>query len=355
MANDTSIWRTDDDEVDKVDLSRSLRAAELERTLAENLEIIGENLMLVGRQVPTASGRRIDLLAIDRCGDLFIIELERDRSHQAMLGGILEEAGWAETLEFERIASIYEDHHDQSFEDGFSAAFDRAPPNDINRDHQLVIVGTDLSERAVRGIEYLSRSRDVPVNALLIRTFDGDDSEFLIREWIVRHIRRERPDALSHDGEWNGRDYYLSFFENEHRNWDDARTYGFVSAGQGRWYSQTLDMLDPGDRIFVHLPEHGYVGVGDVTSSVAPITDVEVEVNGESTPLLDAPLQADAMDDHAEDDQLREYVVEVDWLATRYRDEAIWKSGFFASQDTVCRLRNRVTIDALLDEFHLED
>jgi hypothetical protein len=355
MANDTSIWRVGDDSVDKVELTRSPRSAELERILADRLEIVGEQLLLVGRQIPTASGRRIDLLAIDRRGDLYLIELERDRSPEAMIGGILEQAGWVESLDYERIASMYEDHRDEAFETAFSDAFNRPPPGDINRDHQLIIVGTELDNRSIRALEYLTRSRQVPISALLIRQFVSDEQEFLVREWIVRHTNHGRGVSGPDAGEWNGRDYYLSFVENDHRDWDDARNHGFVSAGQGRWYSQSLEMLEPGDRIFVHLPEHGYVGVGEVTSSVAPVTDVTVDVDGGDTPLLDAPLQADAMGEHADDDELREYVVKVDWLATRYRDEAVWTPGFFASQDTVCRLRNRFTVDTLLDSFHLED
>lgn len=33
-----------------------------------------------------------------------------------------------------------------------------------------------------------------------------------------------------------------------------AQKYGFVSAGRGRWYSNTLNMLDIGDRVLVKIP-----------------------------------------------------------------------------------------------------
>jgi RecB family endonuclease NucS len=36
--------------------------------------------MVIGRQVPTSYGKRIDLLAIDAGGDLHAIELKRDRT-----------------------------------------------------------------------------------------------------------------------------------------------------------------------------------------------------------------------------------------------------------------------------------
>lgn len=50
------------------------------------------------------------------------------------------------------------------------------------------------------------------------------------------------------------------------RSWDEARTYGFVSAGGGVAYSRTLRSLPAGARISVCIPGGlGYVGVGTVT------------------------------------------------------------------------------------------
>lgn len=55
---------------------------------------------------------------------------------------------------------------------------------------------------------------------------------------------------------WNG-EFYVSFGDATSRNWDDARRYGYISAGGGSWYSQTLKMLSPGDRVWVNIPKTG--------------------------------------------------------------------------------------------------
>ena len=69
-------------------------------------------------------------------------------------------------------------------------------------------------------------------------------------------------------GNWDGRTYYVAFGDGEHRNWDDAREFGFVAAGGDPWYSKSLRRLGPGDRVFVYIPKGsgvgGYVGVGEV-------------------------------------------------------------------------------------------
>ena len=52
-------------------------ALDLEAWIASNPAIIGSGVVIIGRQVQTKSGP-LDLLAIDRAGNIAIIELKRD-------------------------------------------------------------------------------------------------------------------------------------------------------------------------------------------------------------------------------------------------------------------------------------
>lgn len=71
-------------------------------------------------------------------------------------------------------------------------------------------------------------------------------------------------------------------------------------------------------------------------------------------PILEAPHDAPAMDDNAGDLEQCEYLVRVDWIETRPREKAVWEKGMFANQNTVCKLRNRFTLDRLADHFDLD-
>src|SRR3954469_25129447 len=90
---------------------------------------------------------------------------------------------------------------------------------------------------------------------------------------------------------WTGRDFYYSAGEGDRRRWRDMVRYGFVSAGGGRWYSRTLRMLEPGHRVWAHIPKVGYVGVGLVTAPVVPVA---------SSGLFGQQLEAPAMDRDAD-------------------------------------------------------
>ena len=161
------------------------------------------------------------------------------------------------------------------------------------------------------------------------------------------------PGRRAKDEAWNGQDYYISFGEGPHRNWEDAVQYGYVGGGQGAWYSRSLKQVPSGGRVFVHLPQRGYVGVGTVTQPAVMARDFRVDVDGKSVPLLDLPLHANPGDDR-DDPDMAEWIVGVDWIRTLPRDDAIWEPGLFANQNTACKLRNQFTIDRLTLRFALD-
>ena len=122
------------------------------------------------------------------------------------------------------------------------------------------------------------------------------------------------------------RAFYVCCGEGRYRSWDDWVRYGFVSGGQGRWYSRTLGLLRPGATVFAYIPKTGYVGAGTVTEPAVPVTDFAVRVDGRTLPLLDAPgLEAPHMHRNAGDPERSEYAVRVRWERTLAReDAAIW-------------------------------
>lgn len=121
------------------------------------------------------------------------------------------------------------------------------------------------------------------------------------------------------------------------RSWEDARKFGYVSAGGGSWYSQTLKMLSPGDRIWVKIPKTGYVGVGRVVESVVPVDEFTVEVDGAAVPCLTVLQHADQYALNAGDQEKAEHFVRVEWLDTKNRKQAFNETGLFGNQNTVCQ------------------
>jgi hypothetical protein len=97
------------------------------------------------------------------------------------------------------------------------------------------------------------------------------------------------------------------------RNWDDAREYGFLSAGQGDQFSNQIRQLSVGDEVFAYLNGSGYVGGGIITtpavranSFVPPGFDIS---------LRDLPVKSQWFT-KANDPEYSEYIVGIKWSKT---------------------------------------
>jgi hypothetical protein len=358
MPIELGVWKING-VVERIHFSSIETERKLEDIITHDVSIIDPSLMLIGRQVLTAFGKFIDILAMNSEGNLVVIELKRNKTPREVVAQTLDYASWIQQLTYTEIIQIYSEKNlggqlEQDFVDHFQTDF----PGTLNESHQLIIVSAELDPATERIIDYLTGFA-VPVNAVFFHYFKDGDNEYLARNWLIDPHKLEAKSSSVNSRKtgkapWNGKDYYVSLGDGIHRNWEDCRRYGFISAGQGKWYSNTLNLLKPGARVFVCIPKVGYVGVGIVTDEVVPIKDFQVEIDGESVPLLETDLHV-KMDKDVDDPDLCEYVVRVEWLKTVPKQEAIWEKGMFANQNSACKLRNQFTIERLTEHFQLEE
>ena len=63
-------------------------------------------LLIIGRQVPTDLGNSIDLLGVDREGNVVVVELKRDRTPRDVVGQALEYAAFAAKLDANALEGV---------------------------------------------------------------------------------------------------------------------------------------------------------------------------------------------------------------------------------------------------------
>jgi len=359
MPVEVRIWKLGK-EIEKVEFSVMESEKKLEDLLVQDISILSPQLLLIGRQIPTGYGTFIDMLAMDEEGGLSVIELKKGRTPREVIAQLLDYASWVKSLTYEKIAEIYQTNNSgNALEEGFDNTFDSTMPEKINQTHQLILVAAKLDNNSERIINYLSEEYGVPINAVFFRYFNNNGAEYLVRSWLIdpheADIKSCKTSSRGGREPWNGNDYYVSFGDGDRRVWDDAVKYGFVSAGGGSWYSRTLSQLSPGARIFVYIPQTGYVGVGKVLESVVPVKDFLVEIDGKLTPILQAQINAQNMGNGVDDPELSEYLVRVEWIETLPKEKAFKEAGLFANQNTVTKLRNSFTIEKLVKKFNLDD
>ena len=146
----------------------------------------------------------------------------------------------------------------------------------------------------------------------------------------------------------------MSFGHGSSRTWNDAVQYKFISGGGGSWYSNTLKLLKPGDRIWVKAPGYGFVGVGRVKGPAEPATDFRIVVDGHERRALDVLTSASYHREFSEDLERMEYFVPVEWQQTVPLEDAVSEIGLFGNQNTVCAPKTpkwRHTIERLQRAF----
>jgi len=361
MPIEMGIWRLGG-ELERLEYSALESEARLQDVLVKDLSVVSPQLMRIGDKVRTDHGKEIDILAIDAEGTITILELKRDKTPREVVAQAIDYASWVQGLSYADIADIFKQKNNgKAFEEAFDEHFGQSPPEEINERHEMVIIAAELDAGTERIINYLSENHEVPINAVFFRYFRDGNSEYLTRTWLVDPVEAEANIEKSTTKKaktrepWNGRDFYVSFGDPENRVWEDAIKYGFISAGGGKWYSQTLYNLEPGHRIWVNIPPKRYAGVGEVVERAKPMRDFKVEVDGSPVPIADAPMRSKYHTGNLDDDDMCEHFVRVRWIRTVPIDKGYWETAFFANQASACKLRNRFTLNKLLDHFEVEE
>ena len=366
MPLELGVWR-----IDGGLTSLSASGLDLEQRLEDILDrditIANPGWMIIGRQVDTGFGSRVDLVAIDGVGDLVLLELKRDRTPREVIAQVLEYGAWVVKLRAEDIAQIYRryverfhpDRGQESFDQAFIKRFSvKEVPEDLNQAHELVVVASQFDATSERIVQYLAEEHEVGINAIFFRVFKDGEREYLARAWLRDPSEVDVESAAVAKGDWNG-EFYASY-KGTDRDWEEARKYGFIGGGGGRFYSQTLSMLNPGDRVWVNVPGTGFVGVGRVVERVVPVEQFQVAgPNGRSVPITEIPgLMVARSTKSSEDAEKAEYLVRVKWDKTVPESQAIKERGFFGNQNTIAKPRAdswRHTVERLKAGFGIPD
>ena len=343
MSIEVAIWRIEEG-LNPVSLDGMDYEQRLQDVIAADLSIVDPSLMVIGREVATSFGGRIDILAIDADGNLIVVELKRGQTPREVVAQTLDYGSWVRHLDSEKIADVFIDYQrrflNEETPEGINDALQRkfnTIPDELNSSHRLVIVAGELDPSTQRIVLYLLEEYGVDINVVVFRAFQDDDRLYLTRTWLSESdfpSTEALPRAIP-KGEWNG-EYYVSFGEGPHRRWSDAKRYGFVSAGGGDWYVRTLRLLHPGSRVWVSVPGKGYVGVGEVVTSVQPCDQFKVYVDGTLIPLTEVEVEAPDVFDEVHG----EHFVGVRWVKAVDLQDAVRERGFFGNQNTVAQPRS---------------
>ena len=178
-----------------------------EKTLQDWLESNPEGILedselfIIGREVLTDQGAKIDLLGVNSAGDVVVVELKRGRTPRDTVAQALEYAAFAERLNVNQLEAIsrtymndeslnFAEHHRQHFELSESDAIS------FNEDQRIVIVGQEITPRIRQTAQFLN-SKSVSVTCVEFSFFQAQDGGRLLSQEIVVDDESRRPFQVS--------------------------------------------------------------------------------------------------------------------------------------------------------------
>jgi hypothetical protein len=324
---------------------------DIENWIIDDPTILDLDLMILGRQVHTDHGGYIDILGINKDGDLVIVELKRNRTPRDVIAQCLDYASWVSELSYEQIIDLHKKYSGINLEESYQNFFDDQIPESLNENHQIVIVAASLDDATERIIQYLADKHSININAVFFNAFDIDGKQILGRSWLKDPEFIEVKSSKGKRASWTG---YLfvntGIKEGRVREWNLNIEFSYVSAGGGARWINAIKKLKIGDKIFAYIKGFGYVGYGIVEEEAVPVSEYEFE----GKRIVDALPDGHPWKGQSPTSEGGEWLSKVTWIKTFSKEQAKWLSNGFANQNVVCKLRDMRTFDFLVKEFDVD-
>lgn len=331
---------------------------DIQEWIEKSPTILGEELLVIGKEVILSSGKRLDLLCIDKAAALVVVELKRDDSGSSVEWQAIKYASYCSSFLPEEIFKQYAAYLNKSEFDATKLIeeFIDTDIEALNANQRIILASREFNSEVISAVLWL-REFDVDIQCTRLAPFIDSDGELFIKpetiiplpeakDYMERKEVKQRTIA-SNQTEWSG-NWFVNVGEGPHRTWEDNMKFGFVGAGQGKRYSSALNRLAVGDKIYAYMKGLGYVGFGKVTKASVMIRDFVTDTD---LPLLSAGLKADRPNENSEDEELSEWVVGVRWIKALPKNQAKTFPGVFANQNVVCKLRNEQTLKFVQHEL----
>ena len=165
-------------------------AFDIEEWIKKDPEILKEELLIIGEQEHTPSGRRPDLVALDKEGNLVIIELKRDDSGRDVHWQAITYAARMSELDPDNIVKQFElflkDINENSREakqqinEFIEVNFEK-----INNKQRIILVSKEFHQDVLKASAWLSEEYGMRIKCVRLLPFVNDDNELFLSSEVL--------------------------------------------------------------------------------------------------------------------------------------------------------------------------
>ena len=160
---------------------------DIQEWIAGTPEILGEPLMIISKELILPSGRRLDLLAVDKEGALVVIELKRDNSGSDVEWQAIKYASYCSSFSYDEIYKYFAEYLGTDGDDAQVKieGFINCEPEDLNQRQRIILVAKEFHSEVISAVLWL---RESEINIECIRLtpyFDHKGDLFINPEIII--------------------------------------------------------------------------------------------------------------------------------------------------------------------------
>ena len=157
----------------------------LQDWLEADISMLDPDLLVIGREVPTAFGGKIDLLCLDSTGGLVVVELKKGRTPREVTAQVLDYAYWVRELSHDEIVALADRQKIAApLKEAFEQKFGDQLPDTLNENHRSLIVAEEMDDSTERIVRYLS-DLDVPINLATVQHFRSKDGREMLAQVLL--------------------------------------------------------------------------------------------------------------------------------------------------------------------------
>ncbi|MDY6912143.1 MAG: MmcB family DNA repair protein [Chloroflexota bacterium] len=150
-------------------------------------EILGEALLIIGKELILPSGKRLDLLAVDKQGAMVVIELKRDDSGTDVEWQAIKYASYCSSFSQDDIYKHFAEYLGTDADDAQVKIeeFINCEPEDLNERQRIVLVSKEFHSEVISAVLWL-RESEIDVECIRLTPHrDATGSLFVNPEIII--------------------------------------------------------------------------------------------------------------------------------------------------------------------------
>lgn len=178
---------------------------EIEDFVEKNPSLIEKDLYIIGKQVKTDFGKKVDLLGLDKKGNVIVIEFKKEKTPRDVVSQILGYGVWAEGLAIEGLEKIAKEHDKIG---DFPSIYKRYEievgkiPQPFNENQRWYIVAEKIDPLTKKVASYL-REKGIDIDCMEFKFHEKDGKQIVSIDSIFGDDEELSLEDSEEEIDWN--------------------------------------------------------------------------------------------------------------------------------------------------------